>query len=297
MLTEQISSRYVELDSWSTGDMLAAMYEGQLAAAAAVRGTLTDLAAAIDDAVPALRRGGRLVYVGAGTSGRIAIQDGAELPPTFDWPQDRVVFAMAGGMGALVRSVEGAEDHDEAGSQAMSDANVGANDVVIGVAASGTTPYTIAALRYAMQAGAVTVAIANNRGAPMFDVAKHRLLVETGGEVVAGSTRMKAGTAQKIVFNLFSTAVMIKLGRVYGGLMVHMRASNQKLRRRAENMVALVVDCSASEAARFVDEAGGDVKLAILLGLGMAHTDAQTALQRHDGNLRRVIGEMTHDAH
>jgi N-acetylmuramic acid 6-phosphate etherase len=297
MLTEQISSRYVELDSWSTGDMLAAMYEGQLAAAAAVRGTLTDLAAAIDDAVPALRRGGRLVYVGAGTSGRIAIQDGAELPPTFDWPSERVVFAMAGGIGALVRSVEGAEDDDVAGSQAMSDASVGANDVVIGVAASGTTPYTIGALRYAMQAGAVTVAIANNRGAPMFDVAKHRLLVETGGEVVAGSTRMKAGTAQKIVLNLFSTAVMIKLGRVYGGLMVHMRASNKKLRRRAENMVALVVDCSASEAARFVDEAGGDVKLAILLGLGMPHTDAQTALQRNDGNLRRVIGEMTHDAH
>lgn len=297
MLTEQISSRYVELDSWSTGDMLAAMYEGQLAAAAAVRGTLTDLAAAVDDAVPALRRGGRLVYVGAGTSGRIAIQDGAELTPTFDWPSDRVVFAMAGGMGALVRSVEGAEDDDVAGGQAMSDANVGANDVVIGVAASGTTPYTIGALRYAMQAGAVTVAIANNRGAPMFDVAKHRLLVETGGEVVAGSTRMKAGTAQKIVLNLFSTAVMIKLGRVYGGLMVHMRASNKKLRRRAENMVALVVDCSTSEAERFVDEAGGDVKLAILLGLGMPHTDAQTALQRHDGNLRRVIGEMTHDAH
>ena len=297
MLTEQISSRYVDLDSWSTADMLAAMYEGQLAAAAAVQSVLPELAAAVDDAAPALRRGGRLVYAGAGTSGRIAIQDGAELPPTFDWPNDRLVFAMAGGLGALVRSVEGAEDLATAGSEAMAEAGVGSNDVVIGVAASGATPYTIGALRHAGQAGAVTIAVANNRDAPLFEAAKHRLLVETGSEVVAGSTRMKAGTAQKIVLNLFSTAVMIKLGRVYGGLMVHMRASNRKLRRRAENMVALVVDCSASQAARFVDEAGGDVKLAILLGLGMARAEAVTALQRHDGNLRRVIGDMTHDHH
>ena len=295
MLTEQISSRYVELDSWSTTDMLSAMYEGQLTAAAAVRSALPELAAAVDDAAPALQRGGRLVYVGAGTSGRIAIQDGAELHPTFDWPNDRLVFAMAGGLSALVRSVEGAEDLATAGSEAMAEAGIGLNDVVIGVAASGATPYTIGALRHAEQAGAVTIAIANNRGAPLFEVAKHRLLVETGSEVVAGSTRMKAGTAQKIVLNLFSTAVMIKLGRVYGGLMVHMRASNQKLRRRAEKMVALVVDCSGSQAARFVDEAEGDVKLAILLGLGMVRAEAVTALQVHDGNLRRVIGDMTHD--
>src|SRR6266852_8313896 len=147
MLTEKISPRYVELDSWPLGEMLAAMYESQLAAAAAVRGALQAIAAAVDDAVPALQRGGRIVYVGAGTSGRIGVQDGTELPPTYDWPADRLVFAMAGGLGALVRSAEQAEDNEAAGAQAMANAKVGAFDVVIGVAASGTTPFTIGALR------------------------------------------------------------------------------------------------------------------------------------------------------
>ena len=148
--------------------MIAAMYEEQLAAAAAVRGALGAIAAAVEDAVPALQRGGRIVYAGAGTSGRIGVQDGSELPPTFDWPADRVVFAMAGGLDALVRSAEGAEDNEAAGAQAMADAKIGANDVVIGIAASGTTPFTIGALRAASAAGAVTIAVANNPDAPLF---------------------------------------------------------------------------------------------------------------------------------
>src|SRR4029079_17750636 len=215
MHTEQISPRYTELDSWSASEMIAAMFEEQLAAADAVRGALSTIAAAVDEAVPALQRGGRIVYAGAGTSGRIGVQDGSELPPTFDWPIDRIVFAMAGGLDALVRSAEGAEDNDAAGAQAMVHAKIGPNDVVIGVAASGTTPYTIGALRAASAAGAVTIAVANNPGAPLFEVARHRILANTGSEVIAGSTRMKAGTAQKIVLNLFSTAVMVKMGRVY----------------------------------------------------------------------------------
>src|ERR671911_929476 len=161
MATEQIDPRYVELDSWSTAEMIAAMYEGQVAAAAAVRGALGAIAAAVDDAVPALQRGGRIVYAGAGTSGRIAVQDGTELPPTFGWPADRVVYAMAGGLGALVESVEGAEDDEEAGVAAMTDAGIGPDDVVLGIAASGTTPYTIGALRAASTAGAVAIALAN----------------------------------------------------------------------------------------------------------------------------------------
>src|SRR5882762_4368274 len=146
MFTEKISPRYVELDSWSSGEMIAAMYESQLAAAAAVRSALPAIAAAVDDAVPALRRGGRIVYVGAGTSGRIGVQDGTELPPTYDWPAERVVFAMAGGLGALVQSAEGAEDDEATGARAMADAKIGPDDVVLGIAASCTTPYTIAAL-------------------------------------------------------------------------------------------------------------------------------------------------------
>lgn len=295
MATEQISPRFVDLDSWPTRDIVDAMFEGQLAAAAAVRPALASIGAAVNDAVPALERGGRLVYVGAGTSGRIAVQDGTELPPTYNWPVDRLVFVMAGGMGALVKSSEGAEDQSGEGARAIAEAAIGPNDVVIGVAASGTTPFTVGALRAASERGAVTVAIANNPGAPLFEAARHRILVETGTEVVAGSTRMQAGTAQKIVLNLFSTAVMVRLGRVYRGLMVNMRARNAKLLRRAEVIVAQIVGCGAKDAARFVEEADGDVKLAVLLGLGLELADATIVLQRHHGNLRAAIGELMHD--
>jgi N-acetylmuramic acid 6-phosphate etherase len=296
MRTEQISPRYLELDSWPTDEMIVAMYEGQLAAAATVRGALSAIAAAVEDAVPALQRGGRLVYAGAGTSGRIGVQDGAELPPTFDWPVDRLVFAMAGGFDALLRSAEHAEDNEAAGVQAMADAKIGSNDVVIGVAASGTTPFTVGALRASTAAGAVTIAIANNPGAPLFEVARHRVLAETGSEVIAGSTRMKAGTAQKIILNLLSTAVMIKMGRVYRGLMVDMRARNAKLRRRAETIVSEIARCPERDAARYLEQADGDLKTAVLLGLGLDHNEAARQLERHGGNLRAAISASTgHD--
>ena len=295
MLTERISPRFVDLDSWSTNDMIEAMYDGQLAACAAVRPALPAINAAVDDAVPALKRGGRLVYVGAGTSGRIAIQDGAELRPTYDWPTDRLVFVMAGGIQAVLQSVEGAEDDEAKGVAAIADAEINQNDVVIAVAASGTTPFTIGALRSAGARDALTIAVANNRGAPLFEMARHHILIETGIEVLAGSTRMQAGTAQKIVLNLFSTAVMVRLGRVYRGLMVSMRASNAKLLRRAEVIVSQIVECGKSEAAKFVELAEGDVKIAVLLGLGWEKTDAVEALLKHEGNLRAVIDELAHD--
>jgi N-acetylmuramic acid 6-phosphate etherase len=175
----------------------------------------------------------------------------------------------------------------------MAEAGVGPDDVVLGLAASGATPYTIGALRAAGAAGAITIAVANNPGAPLFDVAAHRILVETGAEVIAGSTRMKAGTAQKIVLNLFSTAVMVKLNRVYRGLMVHMRARNAKLRRRAAVIVGEILGCPAAGAARLVEQADGDVKLAVLLGFGLGLDDAAKALERHDGNLRLALGEVS----
>lgn len=293
MRTEQISPRYVELDSWSAAEMIAAMYEGQLAATAAVRGALSAIAAAVEDAVPPLQRGGRIVYAGAGTSGRIGVQDGTELPPTYNWPADRLVFAMAGGLGALLQSAEQAEDDEAAGAEAMLDAKIGPDDVVIGVAASGTTPFTIGALRAAGAAGAVTIAVANNAGAPLFDVARHRILADTGSEVVAGSTRMNAGTAQKIILNLFSTAVMVRMGRVYRGMMVDMRARNAKLRRRAEAMVGEIVRCPESDAARYLEQADGDVKTAVLIGLGLDPGEATQLLHRVGGNLRSAIKECT----
>lgn len=289
MRTEQISPRYVELDSWSTAEMIAAMYEGQLAAAAVVRGALGAIRAAVEDAVPALQQGGRIVYAGAGTSGRIGVQDGSELPPTYDWPADRLVFAVAGGLDALVHSAEQAEDNEVAGAKAMAEAKIDANDVVIGIAASGTTPFTVGVLRAASGANAVTIAIANNPDAPLFEFARHRILVDTGSEVIAGSTRMNAGTAQKIVLNLFSTTVMVKMGRIYRGLMVDMRARNAKLRRRAVVIVSEIIHCPASDAARYLEQADGDVKTAILLGIGLDRTKAVQLLQQHGGNLRSAL--------
>jgi N-acetylmuramic acid 6-phosphate etherase len=291
MSTEQIDARYRDLDSWPVAEMIAVMFEGQLAAVAAVGAALAAIAAAVDAAVPGLGQGGRLVYVGAGTSGRIAVQDGAELTPTFDWPAERLVFLLAGGLTALTKSVEGAEDEASEGARAIADAKLTSSDVVVAIAASGTTPYTLGALRAANATGAVTIAVANNPGSPLLANARCPILVETGAEIVAGSTRMKAGTAQKVVLNLLSTALMIRMGRVYGGLMVHMRASNAKLRRRGQAMIARLAGCSEDEAARCLEKADGDVKSAILLGFGLTVEEAAAVLQRHQGNLRAALNE------
>jgi len=175
----------------------------------------------------------------------------------------------------------------------MADSKVGSNDVVIGIAASGTTLFTIGALRAATAVGAVTIAVANNPGAPLFEVARHRVLADTGSEVVAGSTRMNAGTAQKIVLNLISTALLVKLGRVYRGLMVDMRARNAKLRRRAAKIVIEIVGCTEAEAARHLEQAAGDLKTAILIGLGVNPGEAAQLLQRYGGNLRSAINATT----
>lgn len=289
MATEHRSSRFEDLDSWPSFEILSALYEGQLSAVAAVRSALPAIAAAAEDAVENLRAGGRLVYVGAGTSGRIGVQDGAELPPTFNWPDDKVVYLMAGGEGALLKAVENAEDDVEDGIARIRGADVGRTDVVIGVAASGTTPFTVAALNEATARGALTIGLSNNAGAPILDAARHPILIETGEEVVAGSTRMKAGTAQKIVLNLLSTLVMIRLGRVYRGLMVHMRATNAKLRRRGEIMVAQITGCDERTAIDAMAEAGGDVKIASLIAYGVDRAFAETILARSDDNLRLAL--------
>ena len=292
MPTEHRSTRFEDLDSWSSEDALSALYEGQLAAVAAVRRALPAIAAAAEDVVEHLRAGGRLVYVGAGTSGRIGVQDGAELPPTFNWPDEKVVYLMAGGDGALLRAVENAEDGVEAAIARIRGAEVAANDVVIGVAASGTTPFTVAALKEAASRGAVTIGVSNNEGVPLLEVCTHPILVETGEEVVAGSTRMKAGTAQKIVLNLLSTLVMIRLGRVYRGLMVHMRATNAKLRRRGEIMVAQITGCEDRTAIDAMAEAGGDVKIASLIVYGVDRAFAETILARNGDNLRLALADI-----
>jgi N-acetylmuramic acid 6-phosphate etherase len=291
--TELISPRYADLDLWSTEGAVQAMLEGQLAAAAAVQSQVAAIAAAADAAADRLRDGkGRLVYVGAGTSGRLAVLDGVELGPTYGWGSDRLVFALAGGMDALLTSVEGAEDDAAAGERAIRTAGPSAADVVIGVAASGRTPYTVAAVQAAAAAGALTIGIASNTGTPLLEAAGHPILVDTGAEIVAGSTRMKAGTAQKIALNLFSTAVMLRLGRVYKGLMVDMRLSNEKLRDRAATMVCEISGVARSAAEKALDRSGGNIKLAALVAHGAEPENAAALLRDTGDNLRIAISRM-----
>ena len=292
MATEAVDPRFADLDAWSPAAALEAMWEGQLAAVASVGRAVGAIDAATAAACEALGGEGRLVYVGAGTSGRVAVQDGAELPPTFAWPQQRLHFVIAGGESAFVASIEGAED-DEADAAAQIDAaRLSRHDVVIAVAASGTTPFTVAALRRAGAQGAVTIGIANNPATSLLASARFPVLIETGPELIAGSTRMKAGTAQKVVLNLISTGIMLRMGRVYRGMMVNMQPSNAKLKRRAEAMVARIAGCGESEAAAALERSEGDIKLAGLLVLGYEKAQAATMLAQHQGNLRKVFAEI-----
>jgi N-acetylmuramic acid 6-phosphate etherase len=290
MATEIASPRYEALDEWPSREVVAAMYESQLAAVAAIGPAVAAIAEAGDKAAARLVAGdGRLVYAGAGTSGRIGVQDGTELVPTYDWPEHRLLFAMAGGDRALRESTENAEDDGAAAEEAVARLGLGAADVVIGVAASGTTPYTIAFIAAARARGALTIAVANNPASPLAAAAECPITVATGPEVVAGSTRMKAGTAQKAVLNLLSTLIMIRLGRVYRGLMVNMRAKNAKLERRAVRMVARLTGVDTVAATAAVDAAGGDVKTAVLVAGGVAPAEAVALIAGAGGNLRLAV--------
>jgi N-acetylmuramic acid 6-phosphate etherase len=295
MATEDVDPRFADLDGWSLPSAMEAMWEGQLAAVSAIGHALPAITAATEAARAALGDRGRIVYVGAGTSGRVAVQDGAELTPTFAWPNERVHFIVAGGDSAFVTSIEGAEDDIDDAVRQVDIAKLTPKDVVIAVAASGTTPFTVAALQQAGISGAVTIGIANNPRTVLLTSAKYPVLIETGRELIAGSTRMKAGTAQKIVLNLISSGIMLRLGRVYRGMMVNMQPSNAKLKRRAEAMVAQIAHCDPSHAARALDQAEGDIKTAVLLALGVDRAEAEAVLKTCDGNLRRVFAELAGD--
>jgi N-acetylmuramic acid 6-phosphate etherase len=289
MATEHVDPRFAELDAWPLASAIEAMWDGQMSAIAAVREALPAITLAADKAADTLGATGRLVYIGAGTSGRVAVQDGAELPPTFDWPQARIVFMLAGGLGALVASVEGAEDDAADGIAQVDAAKLGCNDIVIGVAASGTTPFTVAALKRATEKGALTIGLANNPDTPLLAAARHPIYLATGSELIAGSTRMKAGTAQKVVLNLISSAIMLRLGRIYRGMMVNMHVANVKLKGRAEHMVAKIANCDLTQAASALEQAQGDIKTATLIALGCSTEEAAALLHSVGGNLRVAL--------
>ncbi len=290
--TESLNSRYTDIDSWPTADAVEAMLEGQLAAIASIKSQTSHIANAADAAAQQLKNGGRLVYVGAGTSGRVAVQDGVELGPTFGWPADRLAYLVAGGMDALSQSAEGAEDDADAARTAIASNNISANDIIIGVAASGKTPFTLAAVEAARSIGALTISIANNPDTPLLHAAEHAICAATDSEVIAGSTRMKAGTAQKAILNMLSTAIMIRLGRIYGGLMVDMVISNDKLLHRAVGMVASISKCSDAQAVQAVEAAGRDIKTAVLIAMGQSPNAAHELLRNNHGKLRDTLASL-----
>ena len=268
------------------------MIEGQFAAVGAVRAARPAIERAALAMEARLEDKGRLIYAGAGTSGRLAVQDGAELMPTFSWPAERLVLLIAGGHEALLQAVEGAEDEAKYAQALIKSHKVDASDVMIAVAASGTTPFTLACLRNAKRKGALTIGIANNPGTPLLTDADHAILLETGSEPIAGSTRMKAGTAQRITLSLLSSLLMIRLGRVYDGMMIDVQATNRKLALRSETMLMHMTGRKEKDVRAALAEADGSIKLAVLLLKGCDLKDAKSVLKRSKGQLRTAIARV-----
>lgn len=290
--TERPDPRYADIDTWPTASVLDALAEAQMTAVAVARAAVPDIEKAVDAALPRLRAGGRLFYVGAGTSGRIGMQDGVELTPTFGLPTERLVLLLAGGEGAVFQAAEGAEDREDAARDDILAHEPGRNDVVIGVAASGATPYTCAALAAARARGSLTVGISGSREGRILHEAELGIRLPTGPEVVAGSTRLKAGTAQKAALNMLSTTLMLRLGHVYRGQMVDMKVTNAKLARRAARMVRMLAGGTDAEIEAALAATGGNVKRAVLVRSGLSREEAEAALTLHRGDLRAVLSSL-----
>ena len=289
--TEQVDPRYAGIDRLPTLELARTMNEADATVPQAVAGVLPELARAIDAIVERLAGGGRLRYVGAGTAGRVAVQDAAECPPTFSTDPELVKAVLAGGRAAEGGAVEGSEDDTAAGAAAIAAEDIGPGDAVVGLAASGRTPFVIAAVREARARGALTIGLSCNSGTALSDAAEYAVEVPVGPEVVAGSTRLKSGTAQKLVLNMISTITMVKLGRVYRNFMVDMRVLNTKLADRAVRMICEITGVERETAQRALDAAGNRIKTAVVMiehGVDAAAADAR--LEAADGRLSAALG-------
>ncbi len=288
--TESQNPRSSGIDSRSALEIAQIMNNEDAQIAAAVREVLPQIAAAIDGIAARLRAGGRMLYAGAGTSGRMAVIDAVELVPTFSVPPELAVALMAGGESAFVRSVEGAEDFADLGTADVTRVGINEKDALIGVAASGRTPYVIGALQTGNAVGALTIAVSCNVPAPILEIAQISIGVVVGAEVIAGSTRLKSGTAQKMILNMISTGAMIRTGKVYDNLMVDVRASNEKLVDRAERIAAQIAGIAQEDARRLLQQCDYEVKTAIVMAKrGVDAANARALLHEADGFLRRVI--------
>ncbi|MCX0501356.1 N-acetylmuramic acid 6-phosphate etherase [Erwinia billingiae] len=290
LVSETRNPETMDLDNLSTLEMVTKFNQQDATVAEAVRLTLPDVAKAVDAAAASLSTGGRLIYLGAGTSGRLGVLDASECPPTFGVPHGLVVGVIAGGPGALLKAVEGAEDNAQLGVSDLQALELKPQDMVIGIAASGRTPYVIGALRYARQLGCHTAAVSCNPASPIAHEAEIAISPVVGPEALTGSTRLKSGTAQKLVLNMISTGAMVRIGKVYQNLMVDMQATNIKLVDRACRMVCQATGCSAEEAETALKQTQYEVKTAILMVLsGIAADQAKSLLIRHKGFLRAAL--------
>ncbi len=292
--TEGNDDRFTAIDTMSVTDLAAAMNAEDARVPSAVAAALPSIVIAIDAVIERLRRGGRLIYVGAGTPGRIAVLDASECPPTFGTDPNDVFAIIAGGEAALINAREGAEDDVAAAVAAIHASAVGESDVVVGIASSGRTPFVLSAIEEARRRGAATIGVSCNRNTPLSVASEHPIEVIVGPEIISGSTRLKAGTAQKLVLNMISTISMVALGRTYGNLMVDVRASNAKLRERAVRIVSTVADVEPKRARSALESGNFQVKPTIVsLRLGLPLDEAAALLDRHQGRLRDVLGAQS----
>lgn len=288
--TENPNPDHAQLDLYPLDALVAALVDDQLLAVRAVQAAAPAIVAALEAMTPRIAAGGRLIYVGAGTSGRLGVLDSVELYPTFSWPQDRALAVLAGGRNAMFASAEGAEDDHDQGAADLRRLYPAPNDVVLLLAASGATPYVMGALQAARKLGALTIGIVNNAGAPLAQHADLGITLATGEEMISGSTRLKAGTAQKIVLNTLSSALMVRLNKVYGNLMVDLQPTNAKLVRRAIRLTMHATGADETRAREVLELCQFQVKVAIVaLRSGHGVEQAQAMLDQADGNIRAAL--------
>lgn len=291
--TEQANPATKHIDELSTLDMLKTINAEDKKVACAIEPALPIIGEVVDIIAEKIKNGGRLFYIGAGTSGRLGILDAVECPPTFGTDPELVIGIIAGGTPAIFKAVEGAEDSTELSRGDLNEYCFNDKDVLVGIAASGRTPYTLSALKYANKLGATSVSLTCSPNSPMEDAAEYAIVVQPGPEVITGSTRLKAGTAQKMVLNMLSTGTMIKLGKVYGHLMIDVKASNQKLTERATRIVMEVTDCDRETAIEALNNAKGKAKLAIFhIISGETIENSQRLLEEADGYIGRAIKNL-----
>jgi len=291
--TERRNPRSVDIDLFPTERVLKIINAEDAQVPGAVAAAIPDIAKLVDAGLQAIRAGGQVIYVGAGTSGRIASTDAAEIQPTFSAPPEWIQAVIAGGAKALAKASEGLEDEKDKAAADLKSKKLSKNDLVIGIAATGTTPYTLAALEFAASKEAKTAAIVCAENTPMSKVADITVQVPVGPEVIAGSTRMKAGTAQKLVLNMFSTALMIRLGMTYSNWMINVSMTNQKLRERGKQILQEILGVKPAEAEELVEESGANLKVAVIMGVsGCTRAEAEARLAKANGNLRSILSHL-----